>query len=271
MIKTITTPKEFSGRLDRFLRKSFPALPQALIEKSIRKKCILVNHEKQKSHCTLKEGDVISYPTSFETFRATQEKMQDPHLYQQFLNMIVYEDDDICVINKPYNIASQGGKNVKYSIDDMANAGNKTYFLVHRLDKETTGLLILAKNSLSATHLMHQLQRKHLKKYYVAITHIKPNPTSGVIIQPLHDVSAATRYRYIKQIGSYHALLLKPYTGRKHQIRLHLKDVLTTPIIGDKKYGGLEHKRMLLHAYKLKIPMKHKMLTIKTYPQFDLT
>ncbi|USO02426.1 MAG: RluA family pseudouridine synthase [Alphaproteobacteria bacterium] len=263
----ITVPKYFIGRLDRFLREQFKNLPQSLLEKSIRKKLILVNQKKEKSNHQVSDGNVITYPPSFEAFKAVSEKSKDLHLYQKFLKLVVYENEEFCVINKPYNIATQGGINVKYSINDMANASDKTYFLVHRLDKKTTGLLILAKNKLAANTLMHQFKNKEIQKYYVALTDKKPHPASGVTDLPLHDVPAKTRYRYIGKTENYHAILLKPYTGRKHQIRLHLA-AIKIPIVGDDIYHGAHADRMYLHAYKLKIPYNNKSLTIKYNPQF---
>jgi len=264
MLQDITVPQNFKGRLDRFLRQYFPKLPQSLIEKSIRKKCVLVNRKKQKSNYCVIEGDIVSYHINFETFEETDESFKDPHLHNQFLDMIVYENEDLCVISKPYNVASQGGTNVKYSIDQMANAGNQTYFLVHRIDKKTTGLLVLAKNRLVANTLMHQFKNKLIQKYYIALTDIKPFPESGVINTPLYNTDAQTRYKYVRKIGPYYMLLLKPYTGRKHQIRLHLQDI-NSPIVGDETYGGIKEKRMFLHAYKIKIP-DHP--TITSIPDF---
>ena len=302
-------PFNFQGRLDRFLRRYFPHLPQSLLEKHIRKGEVKKNHKRTKSHERVFENDIISYPTNFETFISIDDgRIKDPYLYEQFQKLKVFENEEFCIISKPYNIASQGGSKIKYSIDDMANAGANPYFLVHRLDKQTTGLLILAKNSVTANVFMHQFREKKIQKYYIALVSQRPEKDSGVIDLPLidaqrhfeksegssssplsgssrpikpldngreHDVDtqvivdfakgkeSRTRYRLIGPVGAYFALILKPYTGRKHQIRVHLKEGLNASIVGDEKYGGISEKRMYLQAYKVKLPHFDHYQTIK--------
>ena len=270
LLKEKIVPFDFEGRLDRFLRRDFRHLPQSLLEKYIRKGDVKVNHKRVKSSARILGDDVVSYPEVFETFAPIDTgRKKDPHLFKKFEELLVHENYEFCAINKPYNIASQGGSNVKYSIDDMANAGSLPYYLVHRLDKHTSGLLLLAKNSVTANVFMHQFREKKIQKYYVALINMKPEKESGVIDLPLTDdfdtnvkvsfsegKEARTRYRLVGKVGDYYCMILKPSTGRKHQIRVHLKEGLNAPIVGDERYGGIREKRMYLHAYKIKLPRR---------------
>ena len=257
----------FQGRLDRFLRRYFPYLPQSLIEKHIRKGEVKKNNKRTKSSDRVFENDIVAYPQIFETFVSYENtSLKDPYLYEQFQKLKVFETQEFCVIKKPYNLATQGGSKIKYSLDAMANAGPHQHFLVHRLDKHTTGLLILAKNPITANVFMHQFREKKIQKYYLALIKKRPLKDSGLIDLPLYDAEAKvtvdfekgkvakTRYRVLGQYGDVYVILLKPYTGRKHQLRIHLKEGLNTPIIGDEKYEGMHAQRMYLQAYKVKIP-----------------
>jgi len=267
-------PDDFYGRLDRFLRRFFAHLPQSILEKYLRKGDVRVNKQKTQSDYRLEPGDVVTYPELFETFTPpTEGRIKDAFLHEKFKECIIYENDEFCVINKPYDIASQSGSKVKYSVDDMANAGANQYFMVHRLDKQTTGVMVMAKNAVTANVFMHQFREKKIQKYYIALLHQQPEYDSGVIDLPLLDGDsvmvdmydgkpAVTRYRIIKEEQGYYWVLLKPYTGRKHQLRVHMKEGLNLPIVGDSKYRGVAAERMFLHAYKIKIPVKDGFLTV---------
>ena len=273
-----TVPEDFYGRLDRFLRRYFPHIPQSILEKGLRKGEVRLNKAKSKSNARVVPGDIVSYPPSFDVFLAVDHtRIKDPFLYEKFRSYIVYENEEFCVINKPAGIASQGGSNVICDIDRMANSGHVTHFLVHRLDKGTSGLLLLAKNSITANVFMHQFRERKIQKYYLAYVERKPAQDSGIIDLPLYSAgesvcvnyqngkSAITRYRVVGKVGEMVCLLLKPYTGRKHQIRVHLKEGLGLPIIGDEKYGAPPGKRLFLHAYQIKIPYgRGKTLTINS-------
>jgi 23S rRNA-/tRNA-specific pseudouridylate synthase len=150
-------------------------------------------------------------------------------------------------------------------------AGDK-YWIVHRLDQNTEGLMILAKNRQAATTFSEMFENRQIQKYYYAIVRGRPTQDSGTIDVPLKNVhidgedkmvpdptglKAVTQYRIVKQLNAHHSLvLLKPLTGRKHQLRAHML-TLGTPILGDMKYGK-RAKRMHLYAYKIEFMWKGK-------------
>jgi 23S rRNA pseudouridine955/2504/2580 synthase len=176
--------------------------------------------------------------------------------------MVVQDHPDFCVIYKPYGLPSQGGPGISRSVDQLM--GNQ-YWIVHRLDRSTEGIMLLAKNRQTATALGEMFKSRQIQKYYYAIVRGRPKQDSGVIDMPLKNLcidgedkmvpdptgkKAITRYRVVKQLTTHHSLvLLKPLTGRKHQLRVHMQ-TLGTPILGDMKYGK-RAKRMHLYSYKI--------------------
>ena len=207
---------------------------------------------------------------------------QEVQIYNQLIKSIIYEDKHILVINKPTNLAVQGGNKVKYSIDKIINLHNAEdnikYRLTHRLDKDSSGILILAKTEKSAKKITELFaKRKIIKSYLTIVTNI-PKKRQGEITYPIikkrhHNgkeimqiskinkeaKEALTYYKIIDNLGKKTAfLLVKPLTGRKHQIRIHLS-AIGTPILGDGKYGGKAafinnlSNKIHLHAYHIEI------------------
>ncbi len=178
---------------------------------------------------------------------------------------VVYEDDDIIVINKDSGLAVQGGERVSASVDDiLAVRLGRRPFLVHRLDKDTSGLLLVAKTKEAAGRFSLQFSGKALKKTYLAVCAGKPAASSGVISDPVRtrgrEQEAFTRFRVRASSTEFSLLELELGTGRMHQIRVHLAGI-GNPVLGDDKYGdfvlnkrlrkdrGL--RKLLLHAYAL--------------------
>jgi len=184
---------------------------------------------------------------------------------------ILYEDDNIMVINKPAGLAVQGGKGVKTALDAiLAEIRKPAPLLVHRLDKDTSGVLLTAKGRENAAHFSRLLNSAKIKKQYIAICAGLPKNEKGVITDKLlihgNLKTSETRYKILKtsvfteEALEYSALELELGTGRMHQIRRHLA-MIGNPILGDDKYGdfalnkklrksaGL--KRLLLHASRL--------------------
>lgn len=243
---------------------------QSSFEKACREKKILLNNKKIKPSDHVKEGDRIDLFISFSL------KNIEKKTYQRYeLNsLVVFENNDFLILNKPYNLATQGGTNVLDHIDKMIqNAGN--YFLVHRLDKETSGLLIVAK-----THKMccyfGELFKKHLiKKTYHAIVHGVPK--EGLIDAPLlntgHNVCVAskgkeakTMCKILKKKANKTYVELQPLTGRKHQLRVHMAH-FKTPILGDRRYGLKDQeKRLYLHAQRVQFPLENGKIFEYEYP-----
>jgi 23S rRNA pseudouridine955/2504/2580 synthase len=184
---------------------------------------------------------------------------------------ILYEDDNIMVINKPAGLAVQGGERVKTSLDAiLAELRAPAPLLVHRLDKDTSGVLLTAKGRENAAHFSRLLNSPKIKKQYIAICAGIPKNEKGIITDKLlihgNLKSSQTRYKILKtslfkeEALEYSALELELGTGRMHQIRRHLA-MNGNPILGDDKYGdfalnkklhksaGLKH--LLLHACRL--------------------
>jgi len=190
----------------------------------------------------------------------------------------VYEDDDLIVIDKPAGLAVQGGERVINSVDDIlaVQLGFRP-FLVHRLDKDTSGLLMVAKNKSAAAHYSHLIQGGEIRKIYLALCSSCPASPSGTIDEPLLQRGemkhALTDYLILAASPTYSLVQLRLGTGRMHQIRMHLAGI-ACPIVGDDKYGDFQLnkrlrkeravKRLLLHAWSLTFPILAKSGTSRT-------
>ena len=189
---------------------------------------------------------------------------------------ILYEDEEIFVINKNSGIAVQGGANVKHSIDDdFADEIGQKIFLVHRLDKDTAGLMIVAKNPAAAAKWTKLISGKTVKKEYIAICVGTIEPKKGIICEKIvqhgEEKKAVTNYEVEKEIetecGKLSQIRLLLETGRMHQIRIHLAKN-SCPIAGDDQHGNfklnkqlkktLGIKKLLLASVKLTVPLQSK-------------
>ena len=250
-------------RLDRFLRTVLSVLvTQGIIEKGCRKKQILVNQKpaEPKTRVLFKDEITLLVPELFPI--ALPRQKHEIETTVQIKDLIIQDFPDFCVISKPYGLPSQGGPGITESVDQLAG---DNYWIVHRLDRHTEGVMLLAKNRQAAAALSEMFKDRQIQKYYYAIVRGRPAKDSGVIDVPLENrridgddamvpdpngQKAVTRYRVVKQLNTHHTLvLLKPLTGRKHQLRVHMQ-TLDTPILGDMKYGK-RAKRMHLYAYKI--------------------
>ena len=202
---------------------------------------------------------------------------------------IVYEDDDIIVVNKGYGLLSMGNDKVKdgtaYSIlRDYVKWGDprNKIFIVHRLDRDTSGLMVFAKNEEAKEKLQHNWNKMVLERKYLAVVEGTPEPPQGTVKSYLTENSqfevystndpaqgklAVTRYSTLKSRGKYALLEVELDTGRKNQIRVHMKD-LGHPIAGDRKYGADSSPihRLALHARTLRFvhPISRKEMSFTT-------
>ena len=189
---------------------------------------------------------------------------------------ILYEDEEIFVINKNSGLAVQGGANVKHSIDvDFADEIGQKIFLVHRLDKDTAGLMIVAKNPAAAAKWTKLISSKTVNKEYIAICAGTIEPKKGIICEKIvqhgEEKKAVTNYEVEKEIetecGKLSQIRLLLETGRMHQIRIHLAKN-SCPIAGDDQHGNfklnkqlkktLGIKKLLLASVKLTVPLQSK-------------
>jgi 23S rRNA pseudouridine955/2504/2580 synthase len=276
-------------RLDRWLKKHYPSLPHTLVQKLVRTGQVRVDGGRAKAEARLAAGQEIRVPAHFAGPKSTATPSLRPppgmsKADRDFVErMIVFENDSIVILNKPYGIAVQGGTKTTRHIDGLLAGmadrfGGERPRLVHRLDRDTTGILVVAKDRKTAARLGRLFQTRSVQKIYWAVTRGVPKPPQGKVEAALVKASgpegdrvrkarageqdlaqhATTYYSVIDRAAQKLAWIsLKPVTGRQHQLRAHM-DILETPIIGDQKYGdsadlpmdGIENK-LHLHARRL--------------------
>jgi 23S rRNA pseudouridine955/2504/2580 synthase len=255
-------------RLDRLLKRYYLGLNQGVIEKSLRNKLIRVDGKKTASNYRLKAGEVVEIAEVLAKFKEVESKPVakiDDAKIKQFENSIIYTDPDIIVLNKPAGLATQGGSKIRISVDDYLDYLRFGYEhkpkLVHRLDKETSGLLLIARNSFTASSMANKFKDHTINKVYLALVIGVPKAKSGTIKEPISakpnepKENAETIYKVISSKGGFSLVEFRPITGRMHQIRIHAAHSLGTPIVGDKKYGGdvdgVNANNLHLHAAEL--------------------
>ncbi len=261
--KLIIVDKDSAGtRLDKFLKEQL-AIPFSLIQREIRKKNVKVNKKKSSSNYRLVEADQITIFKEYTTDIDKNIAITVPeNLKSKIKKSIVFRNNNFVVINKWSGIACQRGSKINISIDDLIKflASEKdTPKLVHRLDKDTSGLLIVALN-LNAARFFHKLlSTKKITKTYFAIVKNKPKKNKGIFNDRLSNMGktldASTKYEVIKVLkNKLYFLKLQPSSGRKHQIRMHCY-LNHSPILGDKKYyqynKDANQKNLFLHAGQL--------------------
>ena len=276
-VKLVTVEeKDSDTRLDRWFHRYYPALSHGALEKMLRGKNIRVNGARAKADLRLQTGDEIRIPPM-----PTQEEKKKMPLSEKDVtfikSLILYQDKDMIVLNKPAGLAVQGGTKTTYHIDGMLDAlaiNGERPRLVHRLDKETAGVLVLARSVKSAATLTKTFAQKTTHKIYWALVHGCPEKIQGVIEKPLlkkanlrggeqivvdeNGQYAKTIYEVVDTTGEFSWIRLMPLTGRTHQLRVHLASI-GCPIVGDGKYKGSDvdgmEKKMYLLAKAIKIPL----------------
>lgn len=268
-------------RLDRWFKKHYPAIPNSLLRKLLRKGAIRISGKRAKPDQKLIAGQEIKIPdidtsTIQKPKKGTEFTREDAE--KHLLENIIYKDRNIIAINKPYGLPVQDGSKVKLSIDAMLDYlkfdSDERPKLVHRIDKDTSGALLIARNSETAKELTTAFKARIIEKKYWAIVVGSPLQKSGEITLALLEKSetgrsektfvdekngrkAITFYKVVAKAGNRASLLeLMPETGRKHQIRVHLA-AIGCPILGDGKYGGRKafieglSNKMHLHARRI--------------------
>lgn len=262
-VETIKVKNVDDGmRLNRWFLKYYPSLSIGRLQKLLRTKQIKVDGKKAEANLRIFTGQEIRVPPLDNEKAPIDNNVMSEKYAELIQTMVVFKNDDIIVLNKPAGLAVQGGSGISQHIDGMLGALKFEYDeepkLVHRIDKETSGLLVLARTRKFAEILTSAFREHKLPKTYIAITHNVPQKDEGKISLPIEDKPAQTIYKIIDQLGNKFALIeAHPLSGRKHQIRIHLHS-LSCPIVGDKKYfltpkpNMPEIKNKLyLHAYKI--------------------
>tara|TARA_Y100001980_G_C14531558_1_gene307577 strand:- start:336 stop:1214 length:879 start_codon:yes stop_codon:yes gene_type:complete len=269
-------------RLDRWLRNKIGNLPQSLIEKSLRSGKIKINKKKAKSSIKVKTNDKIEiFNLKFKENIIQKKKIFNPsnEIIKSNENLIIDDNDNFIVLNKSAGISVQGGtKSKKNLIDIFAKSkifqGTKP-FSVHRLDKDTSGVFIMAKNRETAQLLTSLFRLRKVHKTYLAICSGELEQNSGELIDQLvrYDngkkiiENAKTIFKVLDKNSNSSLVEMKPITGRKHQLRKQLFNIGHS-IYGDKKYRSLIstkglNKELMLHSYQIKFMINKKKYTYK--------
>ncbi len=269
-------------RIDRFLRNKLGKIPQSLIEKSLRSGKIKINKKKVKSFFKVKVNDKVELFNFDFKESITQKKIKfDPSekILKANENLIIDNNNDFIVLNKSSGISVQGGtKSKKNLVDIFAKSeifdGTKPYS-VHRLDKDTSGVFIMAKNRETAQLLTSLFRLRKVHKTYLAICHGEINKTSGEWSDDLirYDnekkiiEKAKTIYKVVDKNSNASLIEMKPITGRKHQLRKQLFNIGHS-IYGDQKYRSSNslkgvNKNLMLHSYQIKFMIKNKKYTYR--------
>ena len=281
-VQLLEVPEADAGqRLDRWFKRLFPHVPHGRVEKLLRTGQLRVDGGRVKGSHRLEAGQEVRVPPLPDPSEVKARKQGDR---DWLADHAIYEDDELIAINKPFGLAVQGGSKTVRHVDRLLPEG---YRLVHRLDRDTSGVLLIAKHARAAKSAARAFQSKRAEKTYWAITNGVPTPEAGEIkgylakgkmgaefgkqhlgkevMQPVrhgHDGAkhARTLYSTDQKAGAKAALVvMRPLTGRTHQLRVHAQ-LLGSPIAGDPKYmtdrplpGGLDTK-LHLHARELVIP-----------------
>ncbi|MCL2331069.1 MAG: RluA family pseudouridine synthase [Proteobacteria bacterium] len=271
------SPTEDGVRLNRWFLRHYPGISTGEFHKLCRTGQLRVNAGRCRGNEILHEGDMVRIPPS-----AAHSKAGEAHArggaagesgnrfslsdLESLRKCIIRDDPDIVAFNKPAGLATQGGTGIKKSLDKMAAAlfPYDTIFLVHRLDRETSGIIVCAKNQKAAQALAQEFQGKTASKEYLALLSGVPSAKSGIIDnflakgrvlseEEVKDAESDAGARPRRAITKYNVLgelpgLLSwvqfiPLTGRTHQLRLHASVSLGCPIVGDELYGRAESQR----------------------------
>lgn len=270
-------------RIDRWVKKEIFNVPQSLIEKSLRQGKIKVNNLIVKSAYKLKYKDKIYlYNFNPETTFLNKKKYvptkKDIYSSESF---IIENNENFVVINKPPGLPVQGGtKSYKNLVDTLSNSEvfkNSKPYIVHRIDKDTSGILIIAKTRKFAQLLTSLFRIRKIYKTYLAICYGSLEKNSGELINDLTRYegkkriieNAKTIYKIIDKNNFCSLISLNPITGRKHQIRKQLS-MIGNPVLGDNKYNfETKGKKLMLHAYSIKFMINDIKYNYKVkYPDY---
>ncbi|KTC74316.1 ribosomal large subunit (23S rRNA) pseudouridine synthase C [Legionella birminghamensis] len=279
------TANEEGQRLDNYLMRVLKGVPKSHIYRIIRSGEVRINKKRAQAASRLMEGDILRIPP----VRTSQEKEHfvGDRLEQLLKKSIIYEDNELLVINKPAGIAVHGGSGLSLGvIEALRKIRTDLHYLelVHRLDRDTSGCLLLAKKRSALRLIQAQLESREVKKIYWALLHntwtdnrkilvdqpLKKNILhSGervVIVHP-EGKPSQTEFRLLENYADACWVEASPRTGRTHQIRVH-SAYLKHPIAGDEKYGGArlsydfirDRSRLYLHARSIQFNLKDKKL-----------
>ena len=279
-VRLLTIEAEYEGqRIDNYLRTQLKGVPKSLIYRILRKGEVRVNKKRIKPEYKLIAGDIVRVPPVRVAEREQSLPSAKLNQVQSLEAAIVYEDDALLVINKPAGIAVHGGSGLSFGVIEGLRALRPTarfLELVHRLDRDTSGLLLVAKKRSMLRSLHEQLREKTMDKHYLALVRGQWQSHQKAVKAPLKKNELAsgervvrvdkegkpseTRFRIIQKFAQATLVECSPITGRTHQIRVHTLHA-GHPIAGDNKYGdqgfdeqmrALGLNRLFLHACRLR-------------------
>lgn len=290
-VSSVTVSVEFqSQRLDNFLKNHLKGVPMSCIYRFIRTGQVRVNKKRAKPSYHLASGDVIRIPPVKLEPEETKKKLP-PALIQRFKQAILYENDQVLVINKPAGFAVHGGSGLSFGVIEIMRqlyGEHEDIGLVHRLDRETSGCLVLARKRSVLRDLHEQLRLGKVDKTYFALIKGVETKKRRKVELSLHKnqllsgermvrvqedgKQAATTFIPVDFFGDSTLVEVIPHTGRTHQIRVHAQ-AIGQPVAGDEKYGdkvfnkkirlkGL--KRLFLHASQIifSLPGQEKKIKV---------
>ena len=284
MPKLFTVNNDYhDSRFDKWFKKNVIDIPHSLIEKIIRQNKVKVNNKRTKSSYRVQEGDIIQI---FEISKIKPTKKSTKIKYRpnknelgEYGNYIIENNENFVIINKPTGIPVQSGtksfRNIVDILKDTIYFRDSKPYIVHRIDKETSGILIIAKNRKYAQLFTSLFRIRKIHKTYLAIVYGKVNKLLKTMKDDLIFYEnkkkiiqkAVTNFKILRSSEGYSLLELNPITGRKHQLRKQLLNI-GNPIVGDDKYFLNNFKRikikdLLLHAYKIKFMINNVQYNFK--------
>ena len=296
-VQLISLSEEESGqRLDNFLLRTLSGVPKTRIYKAIRKGEVRVNKGRAKPETKLASGDMIRIPP-LDVAEVSEPAAIPDRWFKRIANSIVYDDKNLIVSNKPTGLAVHGGSGVTFGLIESLRQifPNQRYLeLVHRLDRDTSGLIMVAKRAATLRELHQLLRGDGVDKRYLALVHgkwpahrvrveaslAKSGLSSGerVVRVSAEGRRSVTDFRVVERFSGATLIEAKPITGRTHQIRVHAQHA-GHPIMGDPKYAsevqllfarstGL--KRLFLHAHQLGFKLDGKRYTLEAPLDLEL-
>lgn len=279
-VRKVAVDAERAGqRIDNFLRNELPGVPKGRIYRLLRRGEVRVNGGRVRAEYKLKQGDEVRVPPA----RIRTEGAPPPDgQANEMLNHVLFEDKRLLVINKPAGVAVHGGSGISFGVIELlrhARPDLKDLSLVHRIDRETSGCLVLTKRRSALRELHERFREGRVEKNYLALVvgdwqlgeqlidaplHVRhrKNGERHVVVSGKEGKPAQTRVALSRTYGRYSLLQCAPVTGRTHQIRVHLEHA-EHPIVGDERYGDddanakakrLGLGRLFLHAQSIAFP-----------------
>ena len=283
MNKTYIVDSTYEGiRIDKWIRNNLGKVPQSLIEKNLRIGKIKLNKKKIKSSTKLKKKDTINtYDLTFEINKINNKFKFIPtsDVIKENESLIIDNNENFIVVNKKAGISVQGGTKSKKNLIDIFSKSpifkDSKPYSVHRLDKDTSGIFIIAKNRETAKLFTSLFRLRKIHKTYIAICYGELDKNKGIFNQDLirYDgkkkivEKSKTLFKVIDKNSNCTLLEMNPITGRKHQLRKQLS-MIGHPIYGDDKYVfekkfKTKNKELMLHSYVLKFMINNKKFTYK--------